>query len=55
MGTGKFHSQFLGMEMEIPFPHFGNGNEMLLFPKMTGNGNGNCIAKFFGDLLGAVA
>lgn len=32
--------------MEIPFPNFGNGNETLLFPGMTGNGNGNGIAKF---------
>ena len=48
-GTGKFHSQFLGTGMEIPFPHFGNGNETLLFPGMTGNGNGNCIAKLSGS------
>ena len=41
----KFHSQFLGTGMEIPFPNFGNGNETLLFPGMTGNGNGNGIAK----------
>ena len=37
----KFHSHFLGTGtgMEIPFPNFGNGNETLLFPGMTGNGN----------------
>ena len=32
--------------MEIPFPNFGNGNETLLFPGMTGNENGNGITKF---------
>ena len=43
----KLHSQFLGTgtRMEIPFPNVGNGNETLLFPGMTGNGNGNSIAK----------
>ena len=30
---------------KIPFPIFGDGNETLLFPGMTGNGNGNGIAK----------
>ena len=44
----QFHSQFLGTGtgMENQFPNFGNGNETLLFPGMTGNGNGNGIAKF---------
>ena len=38
---GKFHSQFLGTGMQIPIPHFGNGNETLLFLGMTGDGNGH--------------
>ena len=43
----KFHSQFLGpgTGVDFPFPNFGNGNETLLFPGMTGNRNGNGIAK----------
>ena len=24
-----------------PFPHFGNGNQRLSFPRILGNGNGN--------------
>ena len=35
----------MGTGMEIPFPNFGNGNETLLFPGITGNENGNGITK----------
>ena len=46
-GNDELHSHLLGTGtgMENPFPNFGNGNETLLFPGMTGNGNGNGIAK----------
>ena len=40
----KFHSQFLGTGMEIPFPNFGNGNKTLLFPGMgTGMASQNWV------------
>ena len=38
----------MGTGMEIPFPNFGNGNETLLFPGMTGNGNDKAkLSDFF--------
>ena len=36
----------MGREQKKTFPHFGNGNQRLLFVGIAGNGNGNGKKKY---------